>query len=126
MKDFTLYPEAFALKELGFNEECFGRIYADGGTEQLSYPYKNSDQVGNVTSCSAPTYSQAFRFFRDNYGLFHSVERESAQEYFCNYSIKEFDGIKNIDHRGNGYRYEDEADLACLRKLIEIVKNQSI
>jgi hypothetical protein len=24
MKDFTLYPEAFALKELGFDEDCFG------------------------------------------------------------------------------------------------------
>ena len=124
MKDFIPYQEALELKKLAFDEPCFGRIFADEGSEQLSYSFKNSDQIGKVTSCSAPTYSQAFRFFRKKYGLFYSVERESAQEYLCNYSIKEFDGIKNIDHRGNGYRYEEDAELACLRKLIEIVKNK--
>jgi hypothetical protein len=28
-KDFTLYPEAFELKELGFDEPCFA-YYKDG------------------------------------------------------------------------------------------------
>jgi hypothetical protein len=125
MKDFTLYPEAIALKELGFNEPCFGRIYADGGTEQLSYPYKNSDQVGNVTSCSAPTYSQAFRFFREKYGLSGWVnESFKAEARVGVVSIKSEIGLKYYSTTTKFFDDYEEAELACLRKLIEIVKNK--
>jgi hypothetical protein len=117
-KEFILYQEALALKQLGFDESCFGWFASDRTLVK---------EVTEKTDFTlAPTYSQAFRFFREKHGLFHSVERESAQEYFCNYSIKEFDGIKNIDHRGNGYRYEEEAELECLKKLIEIVKQNKL
>jgi hypothetical protein len=127
-KEFVPYQESFALKELGFDEDCFGVYLCRNsafGIDNLLITMEHIDLLPyDSSSCKAPTYSQAFRFFREKYGLFYSVERESAQEYLCNYSIKEFDGIKNIDHRGNGYRYEEDAELACLRKLIEIVKNK--
>ena len=67
--EFIPYEQALELKELGFDEPCFGKIYADGGSEQLSYPYKNSDQIGKVTSCSAPLYQQVFRWFCEKYDL---------------------------------------------------------
>jgi len=52
MKDFILYPEALELKQLGFDEPCFG-VYAtkDGYVRKSAY-----DEIGD-----APTYSQAFR-----------------------------------------------------------------
>ena len=130
MKDFILYAEALALKELGFDEPCFGRWLVitkwEKPTGEVRLQIGFNAETWDKNQCFAPTYAQAFRFFREKYELFYSIERESAQEYLCNYSIKEFDGIKNIDHRGNGYRYEEEAELACLRKLIEVVKNKSI
>lgn len=122
MKDFTLYPEALALKELGFDERCFGRIYADGGTEQLSYPYTNGDQIGNVTSCSAPTYSQAFRFFREKYGLYHIIHCPAKD--VAVYTITGFD-IPSV-HSDVELKSYEEAELGCLKKLIEIVKNKAI
>jgi len=119
MKDFTPFQQAFDLKELGFDEFCFGRIFADGGSEQLSYPYKNSDQIGKVTSCSASTYSQAFRFFREKYNLFGQV---NIRTYFIyDISNNELKGIKEYDKATNTY---EEAELACLKKLIEIVKQK--
>ena len=128
-KDLVPYEPSLALRELGFDEPCFGYYEPNKVFNYINweifkdFPYlaKNSEWQD---LCGAPTYSQAFRWFREKYKLFYSIERESAQEYFCNYSIKEYDGLKHIDHRGNGYRHEEEAELACLIKLIEIVKEK--
>jgi len=34
LKDFVPHEPSLALKELGFDEPCFGKIYDDGGSEQ--------------------------------------------------------------------------------------------
>ena len=115
MKDFTLYPEALELKQLGFDEPCFA--FYD---ESLYFP-NNENQYGtfcnqklDASSCSAPTYSQAFRWFREKHNCYHTINLNKkyvgiAYSSVVNFSIDEF----NI--------YE-EAELGCLRKLIEIVK----
>jgi hypothetical protein len=54
-------------------------------------------------------YQQAFRWFRDKYDLFISI-----MHYENGYSIND---LRRFD------TYE-EAELACLKKLIEIVKNK--
>ena len=124
-KEFIPYEQALALKELEFDEPCVAFYYGQLNRLEIGFNWLNEGCKNSLLEdiISAPLYQQAFRWFREKHRLFHNVERESAQEYFCNYSIKEFDGIKNIDHRGKGYRYEEEAELACLNKLIEIVKN---
>jgi hypothetical protein len=60
MKDFTLYPEAFKLKQLGFDELCFG--WYDCYSKMVNYE-KAHNSCGwlNGNHCSAPTYSQEFR-----------------------------------------------------------------
>jgi len=112
--EFIPYEQALELKEIGFDEPCFGKIYADGGSEQLSYPYKNSDQIGKVTSCSAPLYQQVFRWFRENYDLHYNIDYVSAADIF-KYEL----WIKGRIYKYNTY---EEAELACLNKLIEIAK----
>ena len=87
-KEFVDYKTALALKELGFNEECFAiHSFVDG---ELNFMYVNSfhsnDDV-NELSAAAPTYSQAFRWFRENYDLHVQIRKEnyfqqSAYEYF--------------------------------------------
>jgi hypothetical protein len=122
--EFIPYQQALELKELGFDEPCFGKIYADGGSEQLSYPYKNSDQIGKVTSCSAPLYQQVFRWFREKYYI-HSwiVNAEDNHN-----SFKPFFRGKNIhsQHLIDFYKTYEEAELARLNKLIKIVKKQKM
>jgi len=115
--EFVSYEIALKLKELGFDEPCFGKIYADGGSEQLSYPYKNSDQIGKVTSCSAPLYQQVFRWFREKYGV-----------YFYKKNSLKINGV--FPHHTIMYNYvlnggdEENAELECVKELISIVKNK--
>lgn len=119
-KEFVIYKIALELKRLGFDEPCFGRIYADGSIELLSYLYKNSDQIGEGTSCSSPFKQQAFKFFREKYKLPSWIYPSTIGKFY--YGILRdthslIDGNKPCD------TYE-EAELACLLKLIEVVKNK--
>jgi hypothetical protein len=70
-KDFVKYPEAFELKQLGYDEIGFGRFNNEGDlliahTEKyiISNGFDRSDFFTH-----APTYSQAFRWFREKYKL---------------------------------------------------------
>ena len=111
-KEFIPYQQALELKGLGFDEPCFGKIYADFGIELLSYLYRNSDQVGEGTVCSAPLYQQAFRWFREKYGVHMFPEKFDEKTWwvewgYWNSSICE--------------TYE-QAELECLLQLINIAK----
>ena len=68
-KYFILYEQALELKELGFNEECLGYYYTDPNAATIPFlciykPYKNEFCL------HAPLYQQAFRWFRQKYGLY--------------------------------------------------------
>jgi hypothetical protein len=110
MKDFILFEEALELKQLGFDEPCF-TVYNNSNLVNWwedAEPVNNSQIVeGFIT---APTYSQAFRWFREKYDLFISIFH-----YENGYSIND---LRRFD------TYE-EAELACLKKLIEIVKENA-
>ncbi len=63
MKDFIPYEQALALKELGFDEPCFGYHGQSSMSRWLFPKLPNevaSDDKGYV--CSAPLYQQAFRW----------------------------------------------------------------
>lgn len=114
MKDFTLYPEALALRELGFDEPCFGYWNID---PQLKTPAFNMVKPFEHEWClPAPTYSQAFRFFRDKHKLSAIVSQ-------FGYGIEnEYSQLVHVINEAENPLCYEEAELACLRKLIEIVK----
>jgi hypothetical protein len=117
-KDITLYPEAFELKQLGFDEPCFG-WYDSEYQEILNHDHThNSCGWLNGNHCTAPTYSQAFRFFREKHGLCIVIKPIDDKKLDLGYSLTKNGLI--MDAR---LTYEG-AELACLRKLIEIVKNK--
>jgi hypothetical protein len=87
-----------------------------------SKPCNNSNiiKIFNVDCITAPTFSQAFRWFRENYDLFGVVEGkgyEHKRYYIYSINGKWHPSQPAID------TYE-EAELACLKKLIEISKNK--
>ena len=120
MKDFTLYPEALELKQLGFDEDCFyvklisNPEFFYTPTDYDDYPKQKEKEV------LIPTYSQAFRWFRENHNL-HAwiINAEDNHNVF-----KPFFRGDNIydQHLVDFYDSYEEAELACLKKLIEIVK----
>lgn len=117
--DFIPYQEALALKELGFNEPCLawydGRYIASINQDYC----KNSEEWLNTIHCATPTFSQAFRWIREKYGYWSYVKE--AAKGTCRFYIEKFDEkFFNSDIIDT---YE-EAELACLRKLIEIVKSK--
>jgi hypothetical protein len=109
------------LKELGFDEPCF-RWYDERWGDDLQQDKINTNKDLFMTDldCSAPLYQQAFRWFREKYGLMGSV----CEDVDGNFSLWTNKG--NLLLQGKEYKeyktYE-EAELACLRKLIEIVRN---
>jgi hypothetical protein len=108
-KDFIPYQEALELKQLGFDEPCFG-VYAtkDGYVRKSSY-----DENGD-----APTYSQAFRWFREKHGLCIVIKPIDDKKLDLGYNL-----LKNGLIMNAHLTYE-KAELACLKKLIEIVKEK--
>lgn len=125
-KEFIPYKQALALKELGFDEPCLGCYYKD---KTFAY-HPDSDVFAN-----APTFSQAFRWFREKYNISHSIDwMTRSLKLYSGYYVH-FRGINNTKiNQDNyivlndelpleGYRvYEtyEEAELECLKKLIEI------
>ncbi len=123
-KEFVPYELALELKQLGFDEPCFG-VYAtkDGYVRKSAF-----DENGD-----APTYSQAFRWFRYKYWYtalilcdgFQIVMQISTSktldsktgEYKNNYSTQTY-------HKEVGLKSYDESELACLKKLIEIANDK--
>ena len=139
MKDFTLYPEAFELKKLGFDEPCIGfyklgdvDIYYDTIIQEKNHKFRNNTGLniyGDLKEkIAAPTYSQAFRFFRDKFNMPSKIEatfeHETPNQYHYFYQIVTDDFVSGDGVMLN-WTYE-EAELACLKKLIEIVKTNEI
>lgn len=127
-KEFVPYELAVKLKELGFDEPCFGHFGSITEPEELQiFPNTESclepeDMINSNLdyglSCTAPTFSQAFRWFRENYNLNYWVKEESQVRF--SWRIYKGDGYATWDcHPLLSNTYE-EAELACLEKLIEM------
>lgn len=120
-KDFTLYDEALALKELGFDEPCFA-IHRNNKTYLISELEKINSKKESVIA--APTYSEAFRWFRKKHNLHHDIGvigDWDKPQYKYIVSGKTMNNPAHMWYYETANSYE-EAELACLRKLIEIVK----
>jgi len=119
-KEFTPYEQALELKELGFDEPCFGLYHND----KTFYPTQcKSHEQFHGQICSAPLYQQAFRWFRKKYGLYFSIQYFQYDEWCLQITTKKEDTVFNYKST-DGFKTYEEAELACLIKLIEIVKNK--
>jgi len=112
-KEFVPYEQALALKELGFDEPCFSYYY----NRELSFGARTS--YGEVIE--APTFSQAFRWFREKYRLRGHVISDYDKFSYQIYGL--IDNEFNLINGGSVDMEYEEAELECLKKLIEIVKD---
>jgi hypothetical protein len=121
-KEFIPYEQALALKELGFDDKTFKSYDTSVVLVDGKYLLDNWYDVSTVDEVKAPLYQQAFRWFREKYDMCSFIQRFEGRVY--DYEITS-DIFKEITDFKDGYfdTYQ-EAELACLRKLIEIVKNK--
>ena len=118
-KDFIPYTQSLQLKELGFDEPCFGYYKDMKGEKVLLYDTMDFDG-----ECNTPLYQQAFRWFREKYSLLSEIglrDREDLSTWKCEITVI---GKYDMKHNSTSYNTYEEAELACLEKLIEIVKNK--
>jgi hypothetical protein len=124
-KEFIPYEQALELKELGFDEPCLGwylpEIVDKGNIPSVilgSYLTK-WNKFGD--RLSAPLYSQCFRWFREKYKLRSAV----IPHWLTDTYMFIIEGKLSLDDNNNiiPYNTYEEAELECLKKLIEIVKN---
>ena len=119
-KEFVPYELALRMKQLGFDEPCLG-FYNKEDRPNLGYCTNSfQDDTTLEIKCTAPLYQQAFRWFREKYQL------DGKPEYFLNdwycfiiNDMKEEDTSRRLFTEFPSY---EEAELACLEKLIEIVE----
>jgi hypothetical protein len=142
-KEFVPYQQALALKELGFDESCFAiwsgfdeNNFSVTDTVRLySSEFKiNAPQSGcfyindfNSLRVAAPLYEQAFRWFREK-GIYENIIYDWNDEvYRVTIMIQNEDKSCKVIYLKEGdyikeYKTLEEAELECLKKLIELCK----
>ena len=128
-KEFVLYKQALALKELGFDEPCI-MTYLNGELDKELFLFNHSIRSHPTQEfISAPLYQQAFRFFREKHNLLGGVYSNAsgwAWEIHDNIGgTHRFASEHTGDCLESGmFTSFEKAELDCIKKLIEIVKNK--
>jgi hypothetical protein len=121
-KEFVPHDIALEMQSIGFDKPT---ICVFNSYEQLKgciISSMNGDYIKKDKwddRLPAPTFSQCFKWFRENYKL-HSTITSISQESWQWHIQKTREPLGNL-YDEDFYTYE-EAELACLRKLIEIIK----
>ena len=80
-KEFVPYELALRMKQIGFDEPCFG-LYAPPSKTVFLHQYGSSISKEQI---DAPLYQQAFRWFRDKYRLNSETPYlPNVEKYFNN------------------------------------------
>jgi len=134
-KEFIPYAKALELAKLNFNEKCFGYY----GTENELHIEISCNLDSNLVRrnfIASPTFSQAFRFFREKYDLCayvvtvpNYIKGESKYKTRFSYEIygmnEKSSSTVFITIRDEvNLSTHEEAELECLKKLIEIRQSQ--
>lgn len=112
-KEFVPYELSVKLKELRFDEPC------------LSYSITNTDASERTWTSVivAPLYQQVFRWFREKYSISGEVGINCMEDDDYCYEIGDIKTRTTVAE--DSFNTHEEAQLACLQKLIEIVESKS-
>lgn len=151
-KEFIPYELALELKELGFDESCLA-FY----NKENKLTITGISKVRYSPKLRTPTFSQAFRWFRENYNIHHAMKpiigskngydsfpilgwdydifvtnKDTQNSFYMGYPVGNW-FTATLDRFDEGETLEDlnihpltyeEAEIECLKKLIEITKNK--
>jgi len=134
-KEFVPYDLALRLKVLGFEESCLAYYESQDKnlvinfnnlplTEEQKkrpglYTIDNRNGILPQWAVAAPTWQSAFDWFREKYNIFHNIDKLFADEF--GYILYENDKEPMNCFNFDSYK---EAELDCLKKLIEMVESK--
>jgi len=119
-KEFVPYKLALELKQLGFGEPCLASYYHAGRKLDID-EYINHGEY----TVLAPLFQQAFRWFREKHNIDISIN--TVYSKYNKNTSKKYGGVTDNESVFTNIGFHDtyeEAELACLQKLIEIVKTK--
>jgi hypothetical protein len=128
-KEFVSYEQSLALKELGFHEECFA-WYNYGELLEFGNDHILDMYAGEDKKPVAPLKQQVFRWFREKYNILHAlvvpIKITASDKKGYRYSWEIIDEQEEwiVDNSPLGYYSYEEAENACIDKLIERAKQQ--
>ena len=142
-REFIPYDRALALKELGFDEPCLNKFYTKPNSKMFGvdekgrhYPIKNIAKklytigehfvLKDDNVIIAPLYQQAFRWFREKHNILANVYANASGflyqwEDAVGGTHRGWSDFEGPNDSGVWDTYE-EAELACIDKLIELIK----
>jgi hypothetical protein len=140
-KEFVSYEQAVALKELGFDEPCFGRYIYDGRgkewflvqtqqTKNASVIFEGDVSVDGI-SIASPLKQQTFKWIREKYKYYFWIEPCSQHKFFhftisCSPSSFEYWTIDESKPNSGALSSYPEAENEMLNKLVELAKKYGI
>jgi hypothetical protein len=123
-REFCSYEQSLALKELGFDEDCFVSFFIPNlySIKFTATTKRNSTLAMGKDGCTAPLKQQVFKWFREKYELYYRISgvKQSRYHYSIDYQYK--DGKWGM--MGGDITTYEEAENACIDKLISICKQQ--
>jgi len=129
-KEFVSYEIALKLKELGYNEPCLTYYYELTSNLRThlaidvrnAWTYSGNKKLGFTL---APLYQQAFKWIREKHNIDISIN--TIYSKYNENTIKQYSGVidnKTMYTNVGFYDNYEEAQLAGLQKMIEIIKNK--
>ena len=115
--DFVPYEFALELKQLGFTEPCLASYYHAGRRLDIC-EYINHGEY----TVLAPLFQQAFRWFREKYKLKCCIIPLVCEQGYSDLYESRIHQEKHSISRIGNYKTYEEAELACLKKLIETIR----
>lgn len=120
MENYTSVVVAEKLKAIGFKERVL--TYYEDGKPKLHNDITGWDFNSSFLNCiSRPTFQEVFDWFREKYQL-HSTITSISQESWQWHIQKPGQQLGKL-YNEDFYTHE-EAELACLEKLLEIVESK--
>jgi hypothetical protein len=129
-KEFVSYKMALALKELEFDQPCFTYYYNINGNIRTgievhihnAWTYAGTKKIANTL---APLYQQVFKWFREKHDIDISINTTYSR--YNENTSKKYSGVidnKTVFINIGFYDTYEEAELAGLQKMIEIIENK--
>ena len=125
-KEFVSVKQTLKLNELGFNEECLGWYPDNAAALALDGVYISKPSSGSYKVLAyAPLYQQAFKWIREKHNIDISIN--TIYSKYNENTIKQYSGVidnKTMYTNVGFYDNYEEAELAGLQKMIEIIENK--
>jgi len=125
-KEFVPLKQTLKLNQLGFNEECLAWYPDNSAALALDGVYISKPSSGSYKVLAyAPLYQQVFKWLRNKYDIDFSINTTYSR--YNENTIKKYSGVinnKTVYINVGFYDNYEEAQLAGLQKMIEIIENK--